>query len=150
MRVSQTTLIVLAAAVWYTGAAVLLWKGAERMLEAAAALGPGWPLTAAIVGLGLGVIQGATVFRRSSVRNLDRIRALESPRAWQFFRPRFFLALAAMIGGAAALGVIAGAGPIAATVVGAIDWVIGFSLLVSSAAFRAERGLAAEELEPTG
>lgn len=136
MRVSHTTLRLLAAAVWYAGAGVLIWKGAQRFLEAAAALGsPAWPATAALLGLGLGAIQGRTVFRRACVRNLRRIRQLESPRAWQFFRPRFFLALAAMVGGAAALSVVAGTGPAAAVAVAGVDWLIGFSLLVSSPAF---------------
>lgn len=37
------------------------------------------------------------LFNRFCQRNLDRIAALESPRIWQFFRPGFFPALAAMI-----------------------------------------------------
>ena len=126
----------LAAAVWYTGAGVLLWKGAERLLGAADALGsPAWPLTVGLLALGLGAVQGRLVFRATCVRNLRRIRALESPKPWQFFRPGFFLALAGMIGAAALLSLVAGRGPVAALLVAGVDWLIGFSLLVSSEAF---------------
>lgn len=127
------------AAVWYTGAGVLLWKGTGRLLEAAAELGPRWPVGVAIVSFAVGTLQGRTVFRRACVRNLRRIRALESPRPWQFFRPAFFLALAVMIGGAAALSVVARSGPAATLAVAGVDWLIGFSLLISSDAFLSRR-----------
>ena len=125
----------LAAAVWYTGAGVLLWKGTGRYLAAAAVLGPAWPAATAALGFGLGTLQGRTVFRTACVRNLRRIRALDAPRPWEFFRPGFFAALAAMVGGAVALSLLAGAGPAAALAVAGVDWLIGFSLLVSSEAF---------------
>jgi hypothetical protein len=125
----------LAAAVWYAGAGVLLWKGTGRFLAAAAGLGPAWPAAVAALSFGLGTLQGRTVFRSVCVRNLRRIRALDSPRPWQFFRPRFFLALAAMVGGAVALSILADYGPVATVAVAGVDWLIGFSLLVSSEAF---------------
>ena len=132
----HTLLKWLSAAVWYVGAGMLLWKGAERLIGAAAALGSvQWPVTVGVLAMGLGVIQGRTVFRRSCVRNLRRIRSLESPRLWQFFRPGFFVALAAMIGGAVALSILADRGPVAALAVAGVDWLIGFSLLVSSFTF---------------
>ncbi len=125
----------LSAAVWYTGAGVLLGKGTGRFFAAATELAPAWPMGVAVVSAALGILQGRTVFRDACVRNLARIRALESPRPWQFFQPRFFLALAVMIGGAAALGVLAGTGAAATAAVAGVDWLIGFSLLVSSEAF---------------
>jgi hypothetical protein len=133
--IRHTLLEWLSAAVWYTGAGVLLWKGTGRFFVAAAGLAPAWPIGVAVGSAALGILQGRTVFRDACVRNLARIRRLESPRPWQFFRPRFFLALAAMIGGAVALSVIADAGPAAALAVAGVDWLIGFSLLVSSEAF---------------
>lgn len=135
----------LSAAVWYTGAGVLLWKGTGRLFAAAAELGPQWPVGVAILSFALGTLQGRTVFRRACLQNLQRIRALESPRPWQFFRPGFFLALAAMIGGAAALSVVARSGPAAALAVAGVDWLIGFSLLISSEAFLSR----SEETAPT-
>lgn len=132
----HTLLKWLSAAVWYVGAGVLLWKGAERLIDAAAALGSvQWPVTVGLLAMGLGVVQGRTVFRQSCIRNLRRIRTLESPRLWQFFRPSFFLALTAMIGGAVVLSVVAGRGPVSALLVAGVDWLIGFSLLVSSSTF---------------
>ena len=126
----------LSAAVWYVGAGMLLWKGTGRLLDAAAGLGSvQWPVTVGLLAMGLGVVQGRTVFRRSCIRNLRRIRSLESPRLWQFFRPGFFLALAAMIGGAVVLSLLADRGPVVALAVAGVDWLIGFSLLVSSFTF---------------
>ena len=124
-----------AAAVWYVGAGVLLWKGAERLAESATPLGTLWPAVVGLLAVGLGVLQGRVVFRRACVRNLRRIRALPSPRPWQLFRPAFFLALAAMIAAAIGLSVLAGHGPRAAALVGGVDWLIGVSLLVGSTAF---------------
>jgi hypothetical protein len=135
MRVSHGTLIALAAAVWYIGGLVLLWKGGERLILAAGSLGEGWALGAGALGMGIGLTQGRTLFRRSCLRNLRRIRSLKSPRAWQFFHPRFFLALAAMIGAAAILGVVAHRGPSWALGVAVVDWGVAFALLVSSEAF---------------
>ena len=132
----HTLLKWLSAAVWYIGAGILLWKGSERLLGAAAELGSApWPIAVGLLSMALGTLQGRTVFRASCVRNLRRIRALESPRPWQFFRPRFFLALAAMIGGAIVLSMVAGQSPTAALAVAGVDWLIGFSLLVSSFTF---------------
>ncbi|MDX1673282.1 MAG: hypothetical protein R3314_00665 [Longimicrobiales bacterium] len=125
----------IAAAVWYVGAGVLLWKGAERLVESAASLGTLWPAVVGVLAVGLGALQGRTLFRRACVRNLRRIRALRSPRPWQFFRPAFFLALAAMIAAAVVLSMLAERGPVAAVLVGGVDWLIGFSLLTGSAAF---------------
>lgn len=135
----------LSAAVWFTGAGILLWKGTGRFFAAAAELAPAWPIGVAVVSAALGILQGRTVFRRTCARNLHRIRALESPRPWQFFRPGFFLALAAMVGGAAALSVVAGYGPGAALAVAGVDWLIGFSLLISGEAFLSRP----EETAPT-
>lgn len=135
----HTLLKWLSAAVWYVGAGMLLWKGADRLLLAAGDLESlRWPVTVGLISMGLGVIQGRTLFRRSCVRNLRRIEALESPRPWQFFRPAFFVALSAMIGGAVVLSMLAERGPIAALAVAGVDWLIGFSLLTSSFTFWGE------------
>lgn len=137
MRVSHNTLKVLAATVWVTGGAVLLWFGAERLLEAATLLHtPAWPLLAGALGLVAGVFRGRLVFRRAAERNIRRIQCLETPRIWQFFRPAFFLALAAMIAAAVGLSLLAEAGAAARVVVGGLDWAIAFSLLVSARVFR--------------
>ena len=49
------------------------------------------------LGIVAGLVKMRFLFNRFCQRNLDRIAALELPRLWQFFRPAFFPALAAMI-----------------------------------------------------
>ena len=125
----------LSAAVWYIGAGVLVWKGAERLLESAIALGPVWPAAIGVLAVAFGAARGRTLFRRACTRNLQRIRLLDSPKPWLFFRPVFFLALAGMVGAAVALSLLARQGPVAALLVGGADWLIGFSLLIGSSPF---------------
>ena len=56
-----------------------------------------WHWLFIFLGVLLGIIQAATIFTRSCRKNIQRIRELDDPMIWQFFRPGFFLALAAMI-----------------------------------------------------
>ncbi|NIP82124.1 MAG: hypothetical protein GWM90_24050 [Gemmatimonadetes bacterium] len=135
MRVPRTTLKILAAATWYTGGGVLLYKGAGYLLGAASS-GPTWPaLLAGVLGSGAGVLRGRTMFLKACRRNLRRIDGLARPRAWQFFRPAFFAALAVMVAAGAALAWIAGTGYWGAVVVGGLELVIALGLLTSSVAF---------------
>ena len=96
--VSNHTLNILAAIVWYTGGIVLLLKGSNLLIEADI-LKPEkyWPQLAAINGLFLGSLKARFLFNRSCQKNLNRIAALNRPRIWQFFRIRFFVALIVMI-----------------------------------------------------
>lgn len=130
----------LAAAAWYVGGGVLLYKGAGYLIAAGDA-GPVWPAAAAgVAGATVGVLRGRTLFLRACRRNLRRIEALEDPRIWQFFRPGFFLALAVMIAGGAALAWLAGTGYWGSVVVGGLELVIALALITSSVAFwRRER-----------
>lgn len=140
----HTTLKLLAAAVWYVGGVVLVWKGAE-WLAVAGSLRPGavWPWIAGGVGAAVGLWRGRTMFRRACRRNLDRIRALEKPNPLLFFRPVFFLALAAMFAAAWGMSLLAGTGWWAMNLVGALDLVIGVGLLASSLEFWTYGSLAA-------
>lgn len=56
-----------------------------------------WAWAAPLLGLAVGVPKVILLYNRFCQRNLDRIAALERPRIWQFFRPGFFVFLAAMI-----------------------------------------------------
>jgi hypothetical protein len=98
MSVSRGTLKILAALVWYVGAAALLAKALD-LLGTARALDPR-PATTSVV-LALGIIIGATkalfLFLPACQRNLRRIDHLREPRIWQFYRPRFFVFLALMV-----------------------------------------------------
>ncbi len=95
---SATLLKVFAASIWLYGSAELLWKGTQHLLSAEA-LTPGlpWPAVLGVSGLVLGGIKARFLFDRACRRNLDRIDALERRRPWDFYRPRFFVLLAAMI-----------------------------------------------------
>lgn len=135
MRVSHTALKVLAAATWYIGSGVLLYKGSGYLQEAAGYGSAVWPALSGAAGVLLGVMRGRTMFLNACRRNLARIDGLKDPRAWQFFRPGFFAALAVMISGGAVLAWLAETGYPGAVVVGGLELVIGTALLTSSVAF---------------
>ena len=95
---SNRNLNILAALVWYIGGIVLLIKGGSLLVEAAG-LNPAlaWPWLAVVAGVVIGGLKAKFLFSKSCQKNLARIAALNRPRAWQFFRPGFFVALAVMI-----------------------------------------------------
>ena len=76
----------------------MVLKGAE-LLYAAERLrsGEAWPWLAVAVGLFLGGLKAKFIFHKFCRMNLARIEALAHPRAWQFFRPQFFILLFLMI-----------------------------------------------------
>lgn len=138
MRVPRTALKAMAAATWYIGGGVLLLKASGYLLGsvAAGAVGAAGPASIAVVaGVGVGVLRGRTLFLRACRRNLRRIDSLDRPRAWQFFRPAFFVALVAMMAAGAGLSWVAGTGPWAAVAVGGLELVIATALLTSGIAF---------------
>ncbi|MGR3293891.1 MAG: hypothetical protein ACUZ9M_07755 [Candidatus Scalindua sp.] len=77
---------------------MLLIKGFSLLVEAYS-LKPEqyWPWLAIAVGPVIGSIKGKFVFRKSCLKNLARIDALNQPKIWQFFKPWFFVVLAIMI-----------------------------------------------------
>jgi hypothetical protein len=87
-----------AALIWYAGGIALTLKGWGLLTEADR-LQPQhiWPWLAVVAGLTAGGIQAQLVFVHSCRKNLERIDALEHPKIWHCFRPRFFLFLLAMI-----------------------------------------------------
>lgn len=127
------TLKILAAAIWYIGSLILLLKGSQLLFEAHD-IRPGLPWTwlAVVIGVALGLVKARYVFNRSCRRNLRRIDGLESPRLWQFYSPKFFLALALMIAAGAILSRLAhGIYPFLIGV-GALDLALSSALLISS------------------
>tara|TARA_B100001964_G_scaffold244023_1_gene323924 strand:- start:1089 stop:1526 length:438 start_codon:yes stop_codon:yes gene_type:complete len=98
MTASTRTLNILAAFVWYVGGIVLLVKGFSLLAEAYS-LKPEqyWPWLAVVVGPVIGSVKGKFIFRKSCLKNLARIDALNQPKIWQFFKPWFFLVLVIMI-----------------------------------------------------
>ena len=98
LNVSIRSLNILAALVWYIGGIVLLLKAASLLAEADA-LKPEhnwywWVVAAALI---LGGLKAKYLFSKSCRKNLGRIATLDRPKAWQFFRPGFFVFLTIMI-----------------------------------------------------
>jgi len=144
VKVSHRTLNILAAVVWYAGAAALLRKGIALLAESRRQDPDSECLFLALgAALLLGGLKARFLFSRSCRRNLARIAALEDPRAWQFFRPGFFAALALMITTGALLSRLAHADPRFVCFVAAVDLTIGIALLGSSWVFWRERAFGA-------
>ncbi len=131
--VSARTLKFLAAAIWYIGSLILVYKGSQLLLEADA-LRPGlvWTWIAVATGVLLGALKAKYIFNRSCRRNLRRIDSLEMPRIWQFYSPGFFTALAAMIAAGATLSRLAHGNYPFLIGVAVLDIAIASALLFSS------------------
>lgn len=98
LRVSAKHLYLLAALVWIIGGLILLLKAGQLLSEAWALRPHDFRLGMALLaGMGLGTVKILILFRKACHRNLERIDSLESPRIWQFYRPRFFIFLTAMV-----------------------------------------------------
>lgn len=130
---SARSVKILAALVWCVGGGVLLWKGSTLLIEADA-LNPQsiWPWAAGAIGLAIGGVKARYLFSKACRKNLRRIDALERPRLWQCFRPRFFLFLAAMIAIGATLSRLAHGSHGFLIGVAILDLSIGTALLGSS------------------
>lgn len=96
--VSQRSLKLLAALFWYGGSIALGLKACQLFVQAGS-LKPedGWLWMSIAGGFIVGGLKGELLFKRSCRTNLARIGALDNPRIWQFFRPRFFIFLTLMI-----------------------------------------------------
>ena len=135
-RTSKRTLVILAVIVWYIGAAMLFRSGLE-LVSQARGMSPDSSWHWLFIGLGtaLGVFQARTIFARSCRKNLQRIRKLEDPRLWDFFRPGFFLALAGMISAGVLLDHLSQGNYIFMLAVAGLDIALTISLLGSSLVF---------------
>ncbi len=136
LTVSARTLRILAAAVWYTGGLILLLKGGN-LLHEAAGIRPGGmgPWAAAACGFLAGGLKARFLFTHSCRKNLKRIATLESPKLWQFYRPGFFLFLAAMMALGASLSHLAHGNYHFLLAVATLDLSIAIALLGSSIVF---------------
>ena len=130
---SARSVKILAALVWCIGGGVLLWKGSSLLTEADA-LNPQfiWSWAAGAIGLAIGGVKARYLFSKACRKNLRRIDALERPRFWQCFRPRFVLFLAAMIAAGATLSRLAHGSYGFLIGVAILDLSIGTALLGSS------------------
>jgi len=134
--VSKRALNIMAGVVWYAGGVALLRKGTSLVLDAHE-LRPDESCAALAVSIGLvlGAVKAKFIFSGSCRRNLTRIAGLAEPRALQFFRPGFFVALAAMILSGVLLSRLAQVHYSLLCAVAALDLTIAVALLGSSYVF---------------
>ncbi len=137
---SKRNVKAVAAIVWLIGAIVLIFKAASLLVQAYA-LRPGehWVWAAVAAALLIGTIKARYLFSAFCRKNLDRIAALEKPRLWKAFRPRFYLFLTAMILLAATLSKLAAESYLALIAVAMLDISIGVALLGSALVFRVHK-----------
>jgi len=140
MRTSKKVLIILSAGVWYIGGIMLFRSGFELLLLSTGIRpGENWPWVFIGLGILLGVFQASMIFNHSCRKNITRIKQLEDPRIWQFFRPGFFLALAVMISSGILLNHLSQGRYFFMLGVAAVDFALTISLLGSSYVFWIEK-----------
>ena len=94
MKVSQRTLMIIAAIIWYGGGISLLFKGGVLINNVYAIDAQSiWIYLAPILGIILGLLKGRFFFSRSCRKNIKRIKALSDPRIWQCFKPGMLIFL---------------------------------------------------------
>ena len=136
MKVSQRSLIISAASIWYAGGIVLLLKGSALIKNAYVMDAESiWTVIAAVVGIGAGLIKGKFLFNKSCKKNIERIKTIADPSVWQCFRPVMLIFLAIMIPAGAWMSRAAAGNYILLCLVGSLDLSISFALLTSSIVF---------------
>lgn len=136
MTVSHHTLKLLAALVWYIGPIILFNKGAELASDAYDLESHGWERPFSwIAGIAVGLVKTRYIFIKSCRKNLARIDALVAPKLGQFYRVRFFIALASMITLGSVLSKISQGNHTFLIAVATLDISIGTALLLSSKVF---------------
>lgn len=136
LPMSKRSVKTASALIWYIGAIALALKGG-RLLAEADRLQPEkiWPWLAIAIGMSIGIMKARLFFIRACQKNLARIDAIENPRIWQCFRPRFFLFLFAMIVAGATLARLAHDNYPFLIGVAALDFSIAAALFSSSYIF---------------
>lgn len=126
----------LAALTWHLGFIVLLLKATSLLLQAHQ-IRPDdlWSLWAVLLGIVAGIIKGIVFFSSSCQKNLRRINSLKNPKVWQFYRPGFFLLLAAMVAFGTTLSTAAAGNFVMLLSVAIVDLSVGMALLYSSHVF---------------
>jgi len=136
MYVSHQTLKILAAVVWYIGPIILFSKGAQLATDAHLLEPDSWGRSFSwLTGIIVGIIKTRYIFNKSNRKNLARIDALEKPRIWEFYKIRFFFALAAMVTLGAFLSRVSQGNHTFLVFVATLDISIGTALLLSSKLF---------------
>jgi len=136
MKVSQQTLMITAAIIWYGGGISLLFKGGA-LIKNVHAMDPQsiWIYLVPILGIIIGFLKGRFLFSKSCEKNIKRIKALGDPRIWQCFRPGMLIFLAIIIPTGAWMSRAAAGNLTFLCLVGALDISIACALLSSSIVF---------------
>jgi len=136
MKVSQQTLMITAAIIWYGGGISLLFKGGA-LIKNVHAMDPQsiWIYLVPILGIIIGFLKGRFLFSKSCEKNIKRIKALGDPRIWQCFRPGMLIFLAIIIPTGAWMSRAAAGNWTFLCLVGALDISIACALLSSSIVF---------------
>jgi hypothetical protein len=136
MVVSQLTLMVIAACVWYGGGIALLFKSGSLVTGAHAIDSQSlWAYGAPLLGVIIGLVKARFIFNHACKKNIIRIRSLVNPRIWQFFRPGMLIFLAIIIPAGAWMSRAAAGNFGYLCFVAALDLSIATALLTSSLAF---------------
>jgi hypothetical protein len=136
MVVSQLTLMVIAACVWYGGGIALLFKGSSLVHGAYAIDSESvWAYGAPLLGVIIGFVKARFIFNHACRKNIIRIRSLVNPHIWQFFRPGMLIFLAIIIPTGAWMSRAAAGNFSYLCFVAALDLSIATALLTSSLAF---------------
>jgi hypothetical protein len=136
MKVSQRTLMITAAIIWYGGGISLLFKGGALIKNAYAIDAQSiWIYLSPILGIIIGLLKGRFLFSKSCEKNIKRIKALSNPRIWQCFRPGMLIFLAIIIPTGAWMSRAAAGNLTFLCLVGALDLSIACALLSSSIVF---------------
>lgn len=148
MYVSQSVLIIISIIVWYSGGVALLLKGGSLIKDAYLLDSHSiWVFAAPILGTVFGLLKGKFIFSKNCKKNIQRIRALEHPRIWQFFRPGMLVFLAIIIPTGAWMSKLAAGNYTFLCLVGILDLSIAFALLTSSLVFWQNKIFAPQNLD---
>ncbi len=148
MYVSQSVLIIISVIVWYSGGIVLLIKGGSLIKDAYLLDSHSiWTFAAPILGIVVGLLKGKFIFSKNCKKNIQRIKALEQPRIWQFFRPGMLVFLAIIIPTGAWMSRLAAGNYTFLCLVGGLDFSIALALLTSSLVFWQKKTFASQNLD---
>jgi len=136
MKVSQRTLMITAAIVWYGGGISLLFKGGVLIKNVSTLDDQSiWTYLALILGILIGLLKGRFLFSQSCERNIKRIKALSDPHIWQCFKPGMLIFLALIIPTGVWMSRAAAGNLTFLSLVGTLDLSIACALLSSSIVF---------------
>ena len=136
MKVSQRTLMITAAIVWYAGGISLLFKGGVLIKNVSTLDDQSiWTYLALILGILIGLLKGRFLFSQSCEKNIKRIKALSDPHIWQCFKPGMLIFLALIIPTGVWMSRAAAGNLMFLSLVGTLDLSIACALLSSSIVF---------------